>query len=90
MVLDERCLEAVISIDFSRAEPGRSEAARQTMNELEEWFLRAGFPPYRLGIDSASPLASISPETRRVFAGLKNTFDPAGIISPGRYGLDVS
>ncbi len=89
-LIDERCLEAVISIDFSRAEPGRSEAARQTMNELEEWFLRAGFPPYRLGIDSASPLASISPETRRVFAGLKNTFDPAGIISPGRYGLDVS
>ncbi|MFO1491876.1 MAG: FAD-binding oxidoreductase [Kiritimatiellia bacterium] len=89
-LLDERSLEAVISIDFSRAEPGRAETARQAMNELEEWFLRAGFPPYRLGIDSASPLASVSPETRRVLAGLKNTFDPAGIISPGRYGLDAS
>ena len=88
-LMDERSLEAVISIDFSRAEPGLAEKARQSMNELEDWFLRSGYPPYRLGINSVSPLSSASPETRRVLAGLKNTFDPAGIISPGRYGLDA-
>lgn len=86
-LLDERALESVISIAFRRDDPGQAAAARAAMNELEDWFLRAGFPPYRLGIGSMSRLPPALPENARVMAGLKALFDPAGILSPGKYGM---
>ena len=87
-LLDDRCLEGVISLAFPRTDPDRVRAGRACIREAERFYLDAGWPPYRVGIDSMDLLTDPDDPYWRIVRDLKNTLDPDHIIAPGRYNLD--
>ena len=87
-LLDERCLEIVLSIAFRRDQPAQMEAAYTCLGRLEEAFLRRGWPPYRVGWSSMPRLVSAGDPFWETARALKRALDPNGVIAPGRYSLD--
>ncbi len=86
-VVDSKALEAVISLAFDRREGGRSSAAHACIDALTEAFIQAGFPPYRVGIQSMARIVKEDDTFWQTVKGLKAVLDPNNIISPGRYNL---
>ena len=83
--INERALGAVLSITYDRentAERGRAETC---YHALFEAVMDAGYPPYRVGIQSMADLARGSTNYWDAVADLKRALDPAGVIAPGRY-----
>lgn len=78
--------EAVVNIVYRRSDPAAVRAAHRCVDELTGELLDRGFLPYRLGIQSMDAVVTPSPYWQAV-ADLKQVFDPAGIIAPGRYNL---
>jgi 4-cresol dehydrogenase (hydroxylating) flavoprotein subunit len=78
-----RVLIGVISIIFDRNVPGEDERALSVNQQLQANLNAAGFPPYRLGVQSMynheyhyqSPMLE----------GLEMVFDPKRCLSPGHY-----
>ncbi|NRQ33919.1 FAD-binding oxidoreductase [Nonomuraea sp. NN258] len=70
-------IDLAISCRFPRAATG---AAHQALDLLHERFAEAGWRPYRLDIDHMD--AGGPPDVLR---RLKETFDPAAVLAPGRY-----
>lgn len=77
-------LEGVINVVFDRADSSQVARARDWARGLAQSLARAGFPPYRLGIQDMD-LAAGDAETARVTEELGRVLDPRGILSPGRY-----
>lgn len=86
-LLTERALECVISISYDRDIPGEDERALACYNQLLSRLLQQGFYPYRLGIQSMQSLPPLEDSSRRLQKLLKDLFDPAGIMAPGRYSF---
>jgi 4-cresol dehydrogenase (hydroxylating) len=84
-LITERALICVISLTYDREIPGEDERARNCYQELEAELERAGYPPYRLGIQSMAQAMAAGPY-RRVLEAIKRTVDPGQILAPGRYG----
>lgn len=80
-----RALIGIISIIYDRDIPGEDEKAAATNHLLNQRLLAAGFPPYRLGVQSMEfwnnnhKLKALSP--------LETALDPLGFLSPGHYSL---
>ena len=75
--VDNRCMITVYTLHFSDAESGAAhEANRSIVRDLRA----AGFPQYRLGVDTVQA-AGAEGLVRRI----KNAFDPLGLIAPGHY-----
>jgi 4-cresol dehydrogenase (hydroxylating) flavoprotein subunit len=83
-LITERALICVVSISYDREVTGEDERARVCCDELQAEFDRAGYRPYRLGIQSMK-LAAGSGAWSRVIEALRNSVDPGGILAPGRY-----
>lgn len=77
-------LEGVINVVFDRHDEAQGRRARDWARSLTGALARAGFPPYRLGIQDMD-LAQGHAETDRVTQELGRVLDPRGILSPGRY-----
>lgn len=90
-LLNERCLDAVISISYDRegVHPNGNTwdlQAQSCKKVLYQRMLAAGFYPYRLDIQSMALLLQHSDDNyNQVLAKLKQTLDPMGILSPGHY-----
>lgn len=90
-LLNERCIDAVVSISFDRAEiapNGKSwdEQALACRDQLYQEMFAKGFYPYRTDVNKMAEMTHFGDATYLdVLADLKQALDPKGILSPGRY-----
>jgi len=86
-MISERALDNVISISYDRDIPGEDARAMECHDLLLKRLTDAGYYPYRLGIQSMGQLPRGEASHERFAQSIKNTLDPNGILSPGRYQL---
>ncbi|MDD2708940.1 MAG: FAD-binding oxidoreductase [Verrucomicrobiae bacterium] len=86
-MLDHKTLEAVISLPFDRRNSGQTQAAHRCLDETLRYYIDAGYPPYRVGIQSMSAVIDEKDSFWQTVRSLKNAMDPNHIIAPGRYNL---
>lgn len=87
-LVDDRCLELVLSVSFRRDQADRVDAAHACAERLQREFMAQGYPPYRVGVQSMPLIVQEQDAFWQVARDLKRVFDPNGIIAPGRYSLD--
>ena len=83
--ITDRALGAVFTICYDRYDPGEAARAEACYGEAFDAVVAAGFPPYRVGLQSMPRLARHSSVFWDVAAELKAALDPHGLIAPGRY-----
>ena len=85
-LINERCLDNVISICYDRDVPGEDQRALTCYAELTRTLIGAGYFPYRLGTHAMQLMQQYGGrEYIDLLRQLKRFFDPHHIISPGRY-----
>ena len=80
----ERTAICVITISYDRAEPGADARALDCYRALTQLLIVAGYPPYRLNVNSSTAFEG-HPEYAETLRALKTALDPNGILAPGRY-----
>lgn len=80
-----RVLCCVTTVAFDKESGEESSRASQCYDELFDAVMRAGYVPYRVGIQSMPKLGKYSDTYFDVLRQLKGTLDPKGILAPGRY-----
>jgi len=83
-LVDDRAISCVVSISYDREVIGDDQQARSCHSELLTAFLDAGYPPYRLGVQSMSRVR-LPDSINRFTNDIRRVIDPAGILAPGRY-----
>ncbi len=86
-LLTPRTVSCILSIAYDRDIPGQDEQARRCHDELSRQCTERGYYPYRLSILGAENVPE-SQAYAQVLKRLKDTFDPNGILAPGRYELN--
>ncbi len=77
----------MISLPFDLNNEKQKADAHRCIDELTDAYIKAGYMPYRVGIQSMERIISESDPYWRVVRDLKAVFDPNHIIAPGRYNL---
>ena len=85
--MSDRGIAFTAAIIYDRDVEGQDERAINCYNEMKEELLKAGYPPYRLGIQSMDKMFSTSKEYVDFVNSLKRSIDPNNIISPSHYGI---
>jgi 4-cresol dehydrogenase (hydroxylating) len=80
----ERTLICVVTISYDRDVAGEDERAKRCYRALNERMLALGYPPYRWSVLSGEMSAEPTGFDRAVEA-IASSFDPLGILAPGRY-----
>jgi 4-cresol dehydrogenase (hydroxylating) len=80
---------AIQKVDWRKGDGDGEKRAWELYEALGRELRQAGFPPYRLGVQSQEQVL-YREEQRRTLQSLKETFDPNGVIAPGRYGIALS
>jgi 4-cresol dehydrogenase (hydroxylating) flavoprotein subunit len=88
-LITERALIAVTNVSFDEREPEEAARAQDCYAELTERLMAEGYVPYRTGPAGMGKLACGSSVFWDVAGQIKEALDPAGVISPGRYVLQV-
>lgn len=70
---------------FDRDLPGEDERAMACHDALLSELIAAGYPPYRLGVQSMHSLPAPTDDSLALIERLKRTLDPNDILAPGRY-----
>lgn len=83
-LLTERTICSVLSLSYDRDVEGEDQRALECYRELMHELSAAGYPPYRLGVQSAYALPGESGYQDFV-KGIKKQLDPHGVLAPGRY-----
>lgn len=86
--LTARALAWTMPILFDRENPRETQQAAKCHAELVAACRKAGYLPYRTGVDGMRELISTDDVFWRTIARLKRALDPAGILAPGRYAPD--
>jgi len=84
-LITERAMCGVTNLAFDKREADEAARAVACYNELMDALMDAGYIPYRTGPAGFGKLARNSSVFWDVVRQLKQTLDPSGIISPGRY-----
>lgn len=84
--ISERCVDSTIPLLFDPEDPHETARAQQCWRALWQAGKEQGFMPYRYPIHEMAGLVDLTEPYWRMVAALKQAADPAGIISPGRYG----
>jgi 4-cresol dehydrogenase (hydroxylating) len=87
-ILDERCLELVLSVSFSRAAPDRVAVAHAYAEEMLDLFEAHGYRPYRVAVHQMARVVKKGDLFWETARAIKRALDPNGIIAPGRYSLE--
>ncbi|MBI2434591.1 MAG: FAD-binding oxidoreductase [Candidatus Hydrogenedentes bacterium] len=83
-LLNERSMVAVFNILYDKTVDGETSRAAACYDASMEALMKEGYVPYRVGPRGMPKL--VADDTFWTLARrLKQTFDPAGIIAPGRY-----
>jgi 4-cresol dehydrogenase (hydroxylating) len=83
-MLSERALGCVTTITYDRTLPGEDGRAMECYRVLSHNFERAGYYPYRLGIQGMDRMQGAN-EYNALVRRLKDVMDPNRILAPGRY-----
>jgi 4-cresol dehydrogenase (hydroxylating) len=86
-LMNDRTLEGVVSIDFSRADAERKQKAKECLRALNQAYFDLGCTPYRIDIDNMDLVLRSDDIFWTTVRSMKKVLDPDGIISPGRYSL---
>lgn len=86
-IVDTKVLEGVVNVSFDATDSDQAEKANACIREYQSLLISEGMMPYRVGIQFMDQVLDKDDSFWRVVAALKQTFDPNGIISPGRYNL---
>jgi len=70
---------------FDRDVPGEDGRAMACHDALLAELIAAGYPPYRLGVQSMHSLPAPTDDSLALTERLKRTLDPNDILAPGRY-----
>ncbi|MFB6352114.1 MAG: hypothetical protein ABEK29_10080, partial [Bradymonadaceae bacterium] len=81
----KRSLALVLSLVFDREQPEQRGRARACIRELADWSAETGHYPYRLSLPEMDLLSGTTDDFPDFVRDLKQTLDPADILSPGRY-----
>ena len=91
LVVNERSCALVSSINFDPRDPEQARAAYATARELVTELAARGYSEYRAHLDFMEDVAGFMSWNdhayRRFVTRIKDAIDPAGVISPGRYGI---
>ena len=85
--ISERVVYINVDITYDREVAGEDERALECHDEMLGRLIRAGYIPYRLGIESVKLLPEPHDDTGKLLDDLKKSLDPNNILAPGRYGL---
>ena len=85
--ISERVVYINVDITYDREVEGEDERALECHDALLGRLIRAGYVPYRLGIESVKLLPEPDDDTGKLLDALKKSLDPNNILAPGRYGL---
>lgn len=81
----ERVVYLIPLIIYDRDVAGGDEQAMRCHDAIVEKLSHAGYPPFRLGIQSMSLLPPPKDDYGAVLARIKRALDPNDILAPGRY-----
>jgi 4-cresol dehydrogenase (hydroxylating) len=85
-LLSERAFAGVFTVEFDAEDPAEATRARDCYDASLAWLLAQGYPPYRLGAYAmGGGSMELAGAAARVNAELGGSFDPEGIVAPGRY-----
>ncbi len=84
-MINERSLGGVITVAYDKEDPAEVERAKQCYRALFDTVMRAGYIPYRVGIQSMAGLDPHGDVFWKVVSRIKRALDPDAIIAPGRY-----
>jgi 4-cresol dehydrogenase (hydroxylating) len=84
-MINERSLGGVITVAYDKEDPAEVARAKQCYRALFDTVMRAGYIPYRVGIQSMAGLDPHGDVFWKVVSRIKRALDPDGIIAPGRY-----
>lgn len=85
--MSDRTIAFTAAIIYDREVEGHDEKAMECYKEMSETLMKAGYPPYRLGIQSMEEMLSTSKGYVDFIKKLKRSVDPNNIISPNHYGI---
>ena len=89
-MINERAMICVSNLYFDVREAEEASAAKRCYDQLTQTLMTEGYVPYRTGPAGYRKLAAAETETTSVAGLVKQVLDPAGVITPGRYGIDAS
>lgn len=84
-LLTPQLAQAIVSVSWSRDEPGATERAHACQQRASERLLGLGYPPYRAALGEMGLLEKAGPDFFEVTAHIKHALDPKNLIAPGRY-----
>ena len=84
-MISERAMVCVSNVAFDRRAEEESRKAHACYEALMDAVIRAGYPPYRVGLQGYAKLWQDGDTYWEVAGKLKAALDPGGVISPGRY-----
>lgn len=84
-LMDARAAECVISLGCLRSDRERMQAAHECVQQMEREYVREGFIPYRLGIDSMDCVLDPEDMFWQTARDIKQVLDPNEIIAPEKY-----
>jgi len=80
-----RAFDCTLPLLYDKDDATETESALKCYHQVVSACIEKGYIPYRFGIQSMEDLVKGKDVFWDVAAGIKNTLDPKGIISPGRY-----
>lgn len=84
-MVSHKAMWGVIDMPFDRSDSDTLRRARQCIADVTRTLLPEGIIPQRVGIDSMPMVVEPEDAYWKYIAKLKSSFDPEGILSPGRY-----
>jgi 4-cresol dehydrogenase (hydroxylating) len=84
-VLSPRAAALIVSLGFNRRSAEATTSARRAAEELLQTYVKAGFLPYRLGLEQGNFVPPMEKSWRRIFQAMRHTFDPVGCLADCRY-----
>jgi FAD/FMN-containing dehydrogenase len=83
--VNARALDCTLPILYNPEGVGTHRRARDLRDEVLAACVKAGFVPYRLGVDTMDVTTTRGDGMAGLLRDVKRALDPDGIIAPGRY-----
>lgn len=84
-----RDLHHIIWLMFDRTDVAQRERAHHCVREMIDKYCEVGYLPYRTNVAFMDHLMQKLGSYRDICHDLKRLFDPAGVLAPGKSGIDI-
>ncbi|HKC24069.1 MAG TPA: FAD-binding protein, partial [Thermoanaerobaculia bacterium] len=85
-----RLINVYLALVYDREVGGEDERAMECHDALMERLVAAGYPPYRLGVQSMRSVPPSGTPYDDTLRALKAALDPNAILAPGRYEVGAT